>query len=169
MKQNPRAFLPWHETRCLDTDCRRKRGRGSDFWNGASTDPHGSNLAICRWRVSGFPNGEVEKGKQTEYIGKSGVEPVIIRRIVVSYIVKLGYYIKKCELITAPHIHVGRRTLFYDGLMELVYIWGFDELAAIFLEGSQPVPDAVGNDEEKEQDIERGILDESLENGEFYW
>ena len=56
----------------------------------AMTDPHGRYLAVCRWGVFGLSDGKVEQRKQAKYICKRSVQPVVICRVVVSYIVQPG-------------------------------------------------------------------------------
>ena len=53
------------------------------------TDPHGGNLAICRGCVAGLADGEVEEREQTEHVGEGGVEPVVVRRVVIADVVEL--------------------------------------------------------------------------------
>jgi hypothetical protein len=52
------------------------------------TDPHGRYLAVCRWCIFGLSDCKVKQRKQAEHICKRGVQPVVICRIVVSYIVQ---------------------------------------------------------------------------------
>jgi hypothetical protein len=54
----------------------------------AMTDPHRGYLTVCRWCVFGLSDCKVEKGEQAEHVRKGGIHPVVIDRVVVSYIVQ---------------------------------------------------------------------------------
>lgn len=58
----------------------------------AMTNPHGRYLTVCRWCIFGLSDGKVEQRKQAEHICKRSVQPVIIRRLVISYVVQSRNY-----------------------------------------------------------------------------
>ena len=41
-------------------------------------------MAVGCWGVPGLADGEVEEGEEAEYVCEGGVEPVVIRCIVIS-------------------------------------------------------------------------------------
>ena len=52
------------------------------------TDPHGCYLTVCRRRVFGLSDGQVEQRKQAKHICKRSIQPIDICSIVVSDVVQ---------------------------------------------------------------------------------
>lgn len=52
------------------------------------TDLHRGNLRIYSGSISRLANSKVEQGKQAEHVGQSGVQSVIIGRVVIADVVQ---------------------------------------------------------------------------------